>query len=149
HYHHTDSEASLYGFADEKEKYVFRLLISVSGIGPKMAMKILAGAPVNRIVQAVNENNPDLLGRIPGLGAKTAQKMILELQGKLAFFISSESGVSSLPADSVFYDARDALRNLGYREQDITKTLTALKNEKPGLSIEALIRESLAKLSKV
>lgn len=134
----------LYGFATEDEGELFRLLISVSGVGPKAACSILTGLDVNSLVAAISAGDAKTISRAQGIGLKTAQKIILELGGKIAKTgISASEGVSvsSAPADS---DAMDALLVLGYGRAEAA---AALKGLNPALSLEEKIAEALKRLS--
>lgn len=130
----------LYGFATEEEKFVFMKVLSVSGVGPRLALSILSTVTVEDFRQAVEAEDLSVITHIPGIGKKTAGRLILELKGKLP------AGAAS-GRDSVFDDALSALVNLGYRRQDVQETLDRLSKE--GIrDIERLVRESLLHLSK-
>ena len=138
---------ALYGFLRPSEKLLFEKLITVSGIGPKLAITILSGMAADEMVGAIRGNDVARLTRIPGIGKKTAERMVLELRDKLP-----EAGPASAPAaptlSATEEDVLSALLNLGYPRAAAEKVLTIVtKNGKAG-SFEAMFREALAALSK-
>jgi len=145
--HVREDVIALYGFLRAAEKRLFEKLISVSGIGPKLAITILSGMAADEIVGAIRGNDVARLTRIPGIGKKTAERMVLELRDKLP-----EAGTPMAPAVSsrsaTEEDVLSALMNLGYQRAAAEKALgLAAKNGKGG-SFDALFREALAALSK-
>jgi holliday junction DNA helicase RuvA len=147
HTHVREDAIALYGFLRSSEKVLFERLISVSGIGPKLAITILSGLAADEMVSAIRSNNIAQLTRVPGIGKKTAERMVLELRDKLP-----EAGPAATPAVSamsaVEEDVLSALLNLGYQRPAAEKALAvAAKNGKTG-SFDALFRDALAGLSK-
>jgi holliday junction DNA helicase RuvA len=147
HTHVREDVIALYGFQRPSEKLLFEKLISVSGIGPKLAITILSGMAADEMVAAIRGNDVARLTRIPGIGKKTAERMVLELRDKLP-----PSGSPAEPAiptlNAIEEDVLSALANLGYQRPIAEKALTvAAKNFKGG-SFDALFRESLSALSK-
>ena len=129
-----ETEISLYGFASITERQLFEKLLSVSGIGPKMALQIVS-TPVDQFLAAVSQGDDAFLTRIPGLGKKTAQRLIVELQGKLDLSAVSES----TPQSDTMNEASDALQNLGYDRRDIAAVMK--KNpDAATMSAEELVR---------
>lgn len=117
HLHVREDEISLYGFATEDELNLFETLLTVSGIGPKVGLGILSAAPADTLRVAIAQGNVDVLTAIPGIGKKTAQRLILELKGKID--VSGLGEVSELtPLDK---DVIDALINLGYNAAEATR----------------------------
>jgi len=144
-YTHVREDAlQLYGFVTDEDRKIFTTLIGISGIGPKLGLTILSGMPVNRFIEAISNEDVALLSTIPGLGKKTASKIILELKGKLPSLDMEENGKQGRSSHSG--DAVSALMNLGYKrpisEQAVEK---ALKNGAD--SIEDIIKESLKYLT--
>lgn len=137
-YTHVREDAlQLYGFTTEDEKKIFTTLIGVSGVGPKMAMNILSGIQAKDFLAAIDTEDVATLCRVPGLGKKTAHRLILELREKLP----STREVR----DRLFEDTLSALINLGYRRSEAQEALeTAYKKGCSG--IEDLLRESLKNL---
>jgi Holliday junction DNA helicase RuvA len=115
HTHVREDALQLFGFATPQEKYVFERLISVSGIGPKVALTVLSGLPLPELVGAIASQNARVLATIPGVGKKLAERLGLELKEKLAGF--GLGGAAGVPAGktSVVDDAIGALQNLGYK----------------------------------
>ncbi len=139
-YTHVREDAlQLYGFSTEEEKKIFTVLLSITGIGPKMALNILSGISHSDFLTAIEKEDVALLCRIPGLGKKTAHRLILELKEKLP---SAEK-----PKDRVFEDTLSALVNLGYKKSVAQECLEAAY-KKGTRDIESLIKESLKYLNK-
>ena len=147
HTHVREDTIALYGFLRSAEKALFEKLITVSGIGPKLAITILSGMAADEMVGAIRGNDIARLTRIPGIGKKTAERMVLELRDKLA--VEKVGEIPAAPAMSpVEEDVLSALINLGYQRQAAEKALgTVSKNGKTG-PFDALFREALAVLSK-
>ncbi|HAM49318.1 MAG TPA: Holliday junction branch migration protein RuvA [Nitrospiraceae bacterium] len=138
HTHVREDALQLYGFPSEDEKKIFTTLLGVSGVGPKMALNILSGIPVKDFLHALDTEDVAMLCRIPGLGKKTAHRLILELKEKLP--------AAQEPKDRVFEDTLSALMNLGYKKSEAQEVLEmALK--KGFTQIEDLLRESLRYLT--
>jgi holliday junction DNA helicase RuvA len=147
HTHVREDVIALYGFLRSSEKVLFEKLITVSGIGPKLAITILSGMAADEMVGAIRGNDVTRLTRIPGIGKKTAERMVLELRDKLPETVSTSA--PAVPAPSATEeDVLSALVNLGYQRAAAEKALTvATKNGKGG-SFDALFREAMAALSK-
>lgn len=129
----------MYGFLSEDEKDLFLKLISVSGIGPKSALSILATGTVNEIVKAIESRNDTYLRKFPGIGAKASQQIILDLQGKLSL------GEELIVKNSKLEDVEQALLALGYNKKEITKVLPKLDQT---LDEGALVKQALKTLVK-
>jgi Holliday junction DNA helicase RuvA len=143
HTHVREDALALFGFLRGEEKQLFEKLISVSGIGPKLAITILSGMQAEAMVAAIKGNNVALLTRIPGIGKKTAERMVLELRDKLEAF-----GVAATPAASPLEeDVLSALVNLGYNRALAEKAVSGL-GDSSGHSFDALFRKALAALAK-
>ena len=122
HTHVREDALALYGFLRPAEKTLFEKLITVSGIGPKLAITILSGMPVDEMIGAIRGNDIAKLTRIPGIGKKTAERMVLELRDKLQAFVE----VAAVPAVSgVEEDVLSALVNLGYQRAAAERALAA------------------------
>jgi Holliday junction DNA helicase RuvA len=147
HTHVREDLIALYGFLRPAEKYLFEKLITVSGIGPKLAITILSGMAADEMVGAIRGNDIERLTRIPGIGKKTAERMVLELRDKLPVPIGE--AVAASPAMSpVEEDVLSALMNLGYQRVTAEKALTAVAKSGKGGSFDAMFREALTVLSK-
>jgi Holliday junction DNA helicase RuvA len=145
--HHKDDSICLYGFLTPEEKEVFTLLISVSGVGPKLARNILSGVAVDDLLGfIINEDKVRLKG-IPGIGAKSAELLILELKEKAAQLAVAGTGLAVAPTGGVAGDVVSALGNLGYKsaqaEEAVTKAKEAIGDE---CGFEELFKESLRAL---
>jgi len=145
-YTHVREDAlQLFGFLSEDERRVFTTLIGISGIGPKLGLAVLSGMPVRRFAEAVNNEDVALLSTIPGLGGKTASRIILELKGKLPSLGIGEEAALRKP--SAADDAVSALVNLGYRRPSSENAVNAsVKNGAE--TIEDIIKEALKHLTK-
>jgi holliday junction DNA helicase RuvA len=146
HTHVREDVIALYGFLRSSEKRLFEKLITVSGIGPKLAITILSGMAADEMVGAIRGNDVARLTRIPGIGKKTAERMVLELRDKLP-----EAGTPALPVvparNAVEEDVLSALMNLGYQRPAAEKALSlVVKNGRS--TFDALFREALGVLSK-
>ncbi len=138
---------TLYGFYTSSEKELFEILISVNGVGPKLALGILSGINVDEFKNAVTNNNISRLVAIPGIGKKTAERMIVELRDKInKVIVESSSGLSGTTF-TIKDDAVAALIGLGYNQKTAELTTRKLLEQNPSLSIEDLIKESLKKLN--
>src|ERR1700745_1549533 len=147
HTHVREDTIALYGFLRSAEKLLFEKLITVSGIGPKLAITILSGMPADEMVGAIRGNDVARLTRIPGIGKKTAERMVLELRDKLPE-ASAAKIAAPPPISATEEDVLSALVNLGYQRAAAEKALDAsMKNAKGG-SFDALFRATLGALSK-
>lgn len=115
HMHVREDALSLFGFATTQEKYVFERLISVSGVGPKVALTVLSGLPLPDLVRAIATQNARVLATIPGIGKKLAERLGLELKEKLASFGAEAAKAAAGGKASAVDDAIGALENLGYK----------------------------------
>lgn len=144
---------SLFGFLDKKEKMLFNDLILVSGVGPKMAVTILSGLPIDEIIKAIISGDVKLLSSIKGLGKKTSERIVLELNGKLGGESSLESLISSdsisvgTPAlNKEMEEAYDVLVGMGVQKNTATESVK--NNYKAGMTSESLVLECLKNLHK-
>jgi Holliday junction DNA helicase RuvA len=137
---------ALYGFLSAREKHLFELLISASGVGPVLALKILSGMSVDDLVPAVRSGDLARLTRIPGVGRKTAERMIVELRDKLAAMeIPQDAGrpvATTGGGDEVVF----ALTNLGYDRSDAENAVEAVRSNGDDIDFEPLLRASLHRL---
>ena len=147
HTHVREDLIALYGFLRPAEKQLFEKLITVSGIGPKLAITILSGMAADEMIAAIRGNDVARLTRIPGIGKKTAERMVLELRDKLAPAGMGE--VAAVPTLSATEeDVLSALMNLGYQRPAAEKAVAAsVKSGKNG-TFEIMFREALGALSK-
>ena len=111
----------LYGFSDEEELEIFELFISINGIGPKIALRILSELPIDSVLSAIDKNRPDVLSKISGVGKKTAERIILELRGKIKIK-NTQKGEESISIMEINEDLEKALKNLGYKQNEDYRT---------------------------
>lgn len=146
HTHVREDQIALYGFLHPAEKQLFEKLITVSGIGPKLAVTILSGMAADDLARAIRGNDVARLTRIPGIGKKTAERMVLELRDKLP----EVTGVAATPVSPVSAmeeDVLSALVNLGYQRAAAEKALVGA-GKNGGGSFDAMFRQALGLLSK-
>ncbi len=151
HTHVREDALSLFGFLTPEEKDMFLLLMGVSGIGPKLALAVLSSLSVDDLSCALQESDDSKLCSIPGVGKKTAARMVLELKDKIKLFIPSAAGLRPAAAGAGSGDAEDvisALVNLGYKKPLAEDAVNKVRQVRPLLTVEALIREALAVLMK-
>jgi Holliday junction DNA helicase RuvA len=147
HTHVREDALSLYGFLRLAEKHLFEKLLTVSGIGPKLAITILSGMPADEMVAAIRSGDLARLTRIPGIGKKTAERMVLELRDKLPA-PTGAAEVSMAAVSPTEEDVLSALVNLGYQRTAAEKALLATRSGKGAQSFDVLFREVLGVLSK-
>ena len=144
HTHVREDQIALYGFLRPEEKQLFEKLLTVSGIGPKLAITILSGMPTDEMVNAIRGNDVVRLTKIPGIGKKTAERMVLELRDKLP--VAGNEPAAVMPSFSTLQeDVLSALVNLGYQRAAAEKALGVV--EKNG-SFDSMFRHALSVLSK-
>lgn len=157
-YTHVREDAlQLYGFKTARERELFLRLISVSGIGPKLGITLLSGMSADEMIASIRANDLAKLTLIPGVGRKTAERLVMELRDKVASLaavaVEEELGAASDTAatpteDSMRADALSALLNLGYQRNAAEKAVTAALSEMGEVSVESILRSSLRKLAK-
>lgn len=148
HTHVREDALTLYGFLSAREKHLFELLLGASGVGPSLSLKILSGMNVEELVPAIRGGDIARLTKIPGVGRKTAERMVLELKDKLDA-VAVESVDKPLPASpaGVEADVESALVNLGYDERTAENAVMEAKRQAGTSSFEKLLRFTLAALS--
>jgi Holliday junction DNA helicase RuvA len=138
---------SLYGFLSAREKHLFELLISASGVGPVLALKILSGMSVDDLVPAVRSGDLGRLTRIPGVGRKTAERMIVELRDKLAAMEISEDARKPVTTTGAAGDVVSALLNLGYDQHAAEQAVDRAGKNGDSETFEPLLRGALQELT--
>lgn len=147
HTHVREDALALYGFLSAREKHFFELLISASGVGPSLALKILSGISVEELVPAIRGGDLARLTRIPGVGRKTAERIVVELKDKLeAVWIEAEKPAVVSPA-GVEADVISALVNLGYDSRAAESSVSEAKREVGAGNFEKLLRVALQALT--
>ena len=148
HTHVREDQLALYGFATALELSTFERLISISGIGPKLALAVLSGMESKELIGAIQRGDVARLTRIPGVGKKTAERMVVELRDR---FAKELAAVEEKPADAMHDDLVSALENLGYHRQAIEKVVEKMvRADAPAiLRFEDALRAALKELSRV
>ena len=153
-YTHVREDAiQLFGFKTARERDLYLKLISVQGIGAKSGITMLSGMSADEIIAAIRTNDLGRLTTIPGVGKKTAERLVIELRDKvgelaIAAGASASNSVERLPSDLVFDDALSALVNLGYQRSAAERALKKVAEEGVDLSVQKLLRRSLQLLAK-
>ena len=141
----------LFGFASTAERELFRSLVRVSGVGPKVALGILSGMTPDEFVGAVRRQDVASLVKLPGVGKKTAERLLVEMRDRVETleFAATTPALTTAPAvtGDAFQEAEQALVALGYRPPDATRMLEAARREVDDLSSEALIRAALRSMT--
>ncbi len=146
HTHMTDSSLLLYGFCSEEEKSLFQKLISISGIGPKIALNILSGIEVSDLENAIRQSDVSRISLVPGIGKKTAMRIAIELQEKF----EKKAEVFAVQELQEKEDLVSALMNLGFKRKEIELTVEeTVKNSTSGQDFETLLRDSLKRLARI
>ncbi len=147
HTHVREDALSLYGFVSSREKHLFEMLLSASGVGPSLALKILSGMRVEELVPAIRAADLARLTKIPGVGRKTAERMVVELKDKLeAVALEAEKPAATSPAGAEA-DVLSALVNLGYDSRAAEAAVAEAKREAGGANFEKLLRAALQSLA--
>jgi len=145
HTHVREDELKLFGFSSKNDRTAFRTMLKVSGVGPKVALAVLGTLSGDQLASAVNSADSKRLTSVPGIGKKTAERIILELGGKL---VMGEDGKSSASPGSVFGELSSALSNLGFKPASVDKVVKELEKNGSDRPFEILLREGLALLQK-
>jgi Holliday junction DNA helicase RuvA len=149
HTHVREDALQLYGFLTELERQLFERLIAISGIGPKLAIVVLSGMETRELVAAVQRADVARLTTIPGIGKKTAERIVLELKDRLSqIAVPAASGTASPSSttDQLRSDLLSALLNLGYHRQQAEKAIDATVTSNPNASFEHAVRAALREL---
>jgi Holliday junction DNA helicase RuvA len=152
HTHVREDAIQLFGFLTSQEKDAFVLLTSVSGVGPKLALSVLSALPVPDLVAAIQSGDVEKLTTVPGIGHKSASRLVLELKDKVGKLQPGFVPAGEAPRqgqDAIFDDALSALVNLGYRPQDAKDALKRVKQSNAEtVVLKDMIRESLKELAR-
>lgn len=142
--HVREDTLALYGFLTAEEKALFEKLIAVSGIGPKLAVTVLSGLPAGELAAAIRQGQPDHLVRIPGVGRKTAERIVLELRDKLDFLAAGEVAAAPPAAlSSLEQDVLSALLNLGCARAAAETAVRRVRAQNPPDDFEPFFRRAL------
>lgn len=157
--HVREDTLQLFGFKTARERELFLRVISVSGIGPQLGIKLLSGMSADEMIASIRTNNLAKLTLIPGIGRKTAERLVMELRDKVAslssaaleeeFGLKTETGAPIATEDSMRADVLSALLNLGYQRNAAEKAVGSAIDEGGEISVELILRRSLRKLAKM
>lgn len=155
--HVREDTLQLFGFKTARERELFLKIISVTGIGPKLGITLLSGMSADEMIASIRTNNLARLTLIPGIGRKTAERLIMELREKVAELSSAqlEEELGARPEagepteDTVRADALSALLNLGYQRSSAEKAIDGALSEGGDITVESILRRSLKKLARV
>ena len=142
-----EDQHTLYGFITEDERKLFRALIKISGVGPKLALTILSGINVEGFIRSVQMQDVDTLIHLPGIGKKTAERLLVEMKDKVGQMgdIAQNDAVESKDLQ-IIKEAHNALTSLGYKSVEARKILDGIDSN--GLTVEALLKQALQSLNK-
>ena len=140
HLHVRENELSLYGFASEEEHALFELLLSVKGVGPKVALAVLASGPPDTVRAAIANDQPEVLTRVPGVGTRTAKAIILHLKDKVGVGLAAAPVAYLTDTDA---EVMSALTGLGYSVVEAQTALASLPRD-PSLPLDERLRQALA-----
>jgi holliday junction DNA helicase RuvA len=141
--HVREDALDLFGFASEEEEAVFRALIQVKGVGPRAAQNILSGIEARELAQAVASGDVVRLTKVPGVGKKTAERLVVELKDRLATLARASGPARTAPGADALEQLRTALLNLGYRPPQADGAVEALREAAQGRRLDDLLREAL------
>ncbi len=133
----------LYGFATEDEEAVFRALIDVKGVGPRAAQNILSGIAARDLAQAIAQGDVARLTKVPGVGKKMAERLVVELKEKLALLARAAGPAKARPGADAIEQLRTALVNLGYKAPQADSAVDAMRDGASGKKVDELVREAL------
>ena len=146
HHYLREDEELYYGFATKDERHLFRLLISVSGIGAATARMMLSSMSSDEITNAIQTENINKIKSIKGIGLKSAQRLIIELKDKVGKISGETPTLPGLVSNTAMEEATTALVMLGFAKPNVNKVLSAIVKEKPDMSLEEMIKIALKKL---
>lgn len=141
-----EDDISLFGFLEENEKALFEKLITVNGIGKKLALNILSGIQPRELLEAIHREDLLRLTAIPGVGKKTAERIVVDLKDKLIDLLATASSMVLSPKGTLYDEALSALVNLGYQRGLAERTLSRLTLQ-DGIPIETVVRQALKSMS--
>ena len=147
HHHITDSDQRLFGFYSKDEMQLFEKLITVKGVGPKSGITIVSGLPADHLIQAITTKDAAALSRVPGIGKKTAERIILELKDKLGEVTRTSSPTEAASA-SVTDEVTSALESLGFKKRQAEDAAVKALQEEDIKTVPAAIKKALSYLNK-
>jgi len=147
HYYQREDDVKLFGFASKADREIFRQLITVNSVGPKVAMSIMSGVSIENLVMYINAGDTTMLRKIPGIGTKTAERIVVELKGKLGMYSSTSVSTTKRPAPKGRKEeAYAAMLSLGYNDKQVAKAIDRVAQE---IDSDALIEEWIKKALQV
>lgn len=146
HTHVREDALDLYGFATEEEQEVFRALVDVKGVGPRAAQNILSGIEPRDLAQAVAHGDVARLTRVPGVGKKTAERLVVELKDKLLALARAAGPAKAKAGGGILEQLAQALVGLGYKPVQAEEAAQALREEVEGKTLDELLREALKRM---
>ncbi len=146
HTHVREDALDLYGFATEEEQEVFRALVDVKGVGPRAAQNILSGIQPRDLAQAVAHGDVARLTKVPGVGKKTAERLVVELKDKLLALARAAGPAKGKAAGGLIEQLEQALVGLGYKPAQAEEAAQALRGEVEGKTLDELLREALKRM---
>lgn len=145
--HVREDQLDLYGFLTEKERRLFRFLMSVNGIGAKSALSILSGIPTEELIELIREGNSKRLTKVQGIGQKTAERVILELRDKINKYWAKSYSDTAVDSGNIREDVISALVNLGYKSKDAEGAVTQiLSRDEKDFTFKELLRHTLGSM---
>lgn len=144
-----EDEISLYGFLAKEERNLFSLLLTVNGVGPKASLSILSAFPIDKLVTAITQGNVNLISTVPGIGKKTAQKLVIELKEKVAkaYALKPSEMTVGIPGDEpIISDAISALIALGYSPREARDAILKSGIDLSSQNVEDIIKQALKSL---
>ena len=142
----SQDDIRLYGFATQAECELYQQLNRIAGIGPKIALSIISTLPIPTFVRAIEKGEEALLTRIPGIGSKSAQRLIIELRGKLLHLLEHEVSEGKVLEEDVITEVEIALQALGFNPKEVRKELSLLGDESSQMPTEQLIKEIIKRI---
>jgi Holliday junction DNA helicase RuvA len=146
HTHVREDALDLYGFATEEEQEVFRALVEVKGVGPRAAQNILSGIEPRDLAQAVAHGDVARLTKVPGVGKKTAERLVVELKDKLLALARAAGPAKGRPAGGILEQLAQALVGLGWKQPQAEEVAQSLQDAVEGKTLDELLREALKRL---
>ncbi len=148
HTHLREDALQLFGFSSSEERSLFRELLKVSNVGPKLAMAILSGLPVSELISALQKKDISRLQKISGVGKKTAERLVVELSDRFGHLFEQ---MSNHPGTARWMELESVLNNLGYQRPEIARAIKKLQDQKPDIDeipLENLVKMSLGELGR-
>ncbi|HQF67850.1 MAG TPA: Holliday junction branch migration protein RuvA [Candidatus Cloacimonadota bacterium] len=146
HLHISQDDVRLFGFATKPEKELYQQLVRISGVGPKIALSILSTLSIQAFVKAIESEETALLRRVPGIGLKSAQRLVIELKGRVAHLLDELPSAGKSVDGMAALEVETALESLGFNLREIKRELSLLPSDARSMSSEQLIKEMIKRL---